>query len=376
MATRTTMRTRMITARPRRARCGDAAGAARCRPAACTESLLGDRRRAPSRPSATPCAAGAALAPGRHSACDLSRARRIPARLPAAGRWVLFSEHAPAEFGLHLHGVAPGERARVRLASPRPGDRLDRHRRRAAARCRCNSMTGCPTCCRAAAQDILRMKGVLSFKGERAPLRLPRRAHDVRRQARARPGAMQSASTAWCSSAASSTATSSRPASSPASPSHERPGRELTRRARLDLAGLPGGCRLVAGRRAAAGGAGRGRARAHRPAAAAPAFARDRPPCRRHAGGGLAARRAAVRELGPGRSRAAVGCAHARVARARAAEREWTRAPGLRAQRQVLARGRGGARAARVRRPGRGVRALRQASRRRDHRDRLAAEDR
>ncbi|HEY3730516.1 MAG TPA: GTP-binding protein [Steroidobacteraceae bacterium] len=85
--------------------------------------------------------------------------------IPAAGNWVLFAEHAPAEFGLHLHGARPLQQrafgshhhdltvGSIGLTDERP---LDPNK--------VNDWLSYLLQSRGA--DILRMKGVLNLKDE------------------------------------------------------------------------------------------------------------------------------------------------------------------------------------------------------------------
>jgi G3E family GTPase len=130
-----------------------------------SEALLGEASRA-FEAEATPCARGAALAPGVPQRLDLASHGEFQLCIPQAGRWALFAEHAPAEFGLHLHGVAPlqqrefgshhhdREIGSIGIADVRPLD--------ADAT---NAWLG--YLLQSRGQDILRMKGVLSFRNER-----------------------------------------------------------------------------------------------------------------------------------------------------------------------------------------------------------------
>jgi G3E family GTPase len=85
--------------------------------------------------------------------------------IPAAGNWALFAEHAPAEFGLHLHGARPLQQREfgshhhdltigsIGLTDERP---LDPNK--------VNDWLSYLLQSRGA--DILRMKGVLNLKDE------------------------------------------------------------------------------------------------------------------------------------------------------------------------------------------------------------------
>ncbi|MCC7462336.1 MAG: GTP-binding protein [Gammaproteobacteria bacterium] len=141
-----------------------------------TEALLGEAAGA-FEADAARCIAAAGFGPGTLQRLELpGTAAGSPAaahvhggefhfEVPRAGRWALFCEHAPAEFGLHLHGVQPLEQrefgshhhdqdiASIGITDPRPLD--------ADAT---NAWLGYLLQARGA--DILRMKGVLSFSRE------------------------------------------------------------------------------------------------------------------------------------------------------------------------------------------------------------------
>jgi G3E family GTPase len=129
-----------------------------------TETLLGEAARA-FEADAARCASGTRFAPGALQQLVLAGGGEFHLDVPQAGRWALFSEHAPAEFGLHVHGVRPLEQrefgshhhdqdiASIGITDTRPLD--------ADAT---NAWLG--YLLQARGQDILRMKGVLSFKGE------------------------------------------------------------------------------------------------------------------------------------------------------------------------------------------------------------------
>ena len=96
---------------------------------------------------------------------QLRRGQHFQLQIPSAGSWALFTEHAPAEFGMHLHGPAPGVSrsfgshhhdlaiGSIGLADPRPLDTA-----------KVNNWLSYLLQSRGA--DILRMKGVLNLKGE------------------------------------------------------------------------------------------------------------------------------------------------------------------------------------------------------------------
>jgi G3E family GTPase len=96
---------------------------------------------------------------------ELDHARHVHLRLPRAGSWVLFCEHAPAEFGGLLPGLHPAversfgshhhdaEIGSIGLTDPRPLDPA-----------KVNDWLS--YLLQSRGQDILRMKGVLNFAGE------------------------------------------------------------------------------------------------------------------------------------------------------------------------------------------------------------------
>jgi G3E family GTPase len=129
-----------------------------------TEALLGEAACA-FEADAARCASSTRFAPGALQQLVLAGGGEFHLDVPQAGRWALFSEHAPAEFGLHVHGVRPLEQrefgshhhdqdiASIGITDTRPLD--------ADAT---NAWLG--YLLQARGQDILRMKGVLSFKSE------------------------------------------------------------------------------------------------------------------------------------------------------------------------------------------------------------------
>jgi G3E family GTPase len=107
----------------------------------------------------------AALPPQVLGRLELDHARHVHLHLPRAGSWVLFCEHAPAEFGGLLPGVHPAlersfgshhhdaEIGSIGLTDPRPLDPA-----------KVNDWLS--YLLQSRGQDILRMKGVLNFAGE------------------------------------------------------------------------------------------------------------------------------------------------------------------------------------------------------------------
>ncbi|MGB8692746.1 MAG: GTP-binding protein [Steroidobacteraceae bacterium] len=110
-------------------------------------------------------APGANLLPGRHQRLILSAHDHFGLLLPTTGRWLVYTEHAPLEFGWRLQGEAPlAERefgshhhdsdiTSIGISDARP---LDPNK--------VNDWLSYLLQSRGA--DILRMKGVLNFKGE------------------------------------------------------------------------------------------------------------------------------------------------------------------------------------------------------------------
>jgi G3E family GTPase len=115
--------------------------------------------------TAAPCAPGSAVPTGVPQRLDLAHGGEFILRTPAAGRWAILCEHAPAEFGFHVHGIEPIEErefgshhheqaiSSVGITDPRP---LKAEVTNAWLAYLLKSR----------GQDILRMKGVLHFKGE------------------------------------------------------------------------------------------------------------------------------------------------------------------------------------------------------------------
>ena len=110
-------------------------------------------------------AAGALLQAQRRYRLSLGDDAGFQLQIDAPGAWVLFTEHAPAEFGLHLHAAAPLQQrsfgshhhdlavASIGLTDARPlaADKVNEW---------------LSYLLRSRGQDILRMKGVLNLKGE------------------------------------------------------------------------------------------------------------------------------------------------------------------------------------------------------------------
>jgi len=114
---------------------------------------------------AQPVQHGEALPPGRLCELQLRNGGEFRLPLPESGHWVLFAEHAPGEFAMHLHGAQPvaerefgshhhdAEIGSIGIEDARP---LDANK--------VNDWLSYLLQSRGA--DILRMKGVLSFSGE------------------------------------------------------------------------------------------------------------------------------------------------------------------------------------------------------------------
>jgi G3E family GTPase len=108
---------------------------------------------------------GAVLGPQRRYRLQLNAGAQFQLEPGAAGAWALFTEHAPVEFGLHLHAATPLQQREfgshhhdlavgsIGLTDPRA---LDANR--------VNDWLSYLLQSRGA--DILRMKGVLNLRGE------------------------------------------------------------------------------------------------------------------------------------------------------------------------------------------------------------------
>jgi G3E family GTPase len=107
----------------------------------------------------------AGLPPGRFVRLCWQQSGEFTLDVPEAGHWVLFSEHAPQEFGLHLHGFEPAaereygshhhesEIGSIGLGDPRELDAK-----------KVNDWLS--YLLQSRGQDILRMKGILNLRGE------------------------------------------------------------------------------------------------------------------------------------------------------------------------------------------------------------------
>ena len=108
---------------------------------------------------------GEPVPPGRLCTLEWDVGGEFALTLPEAGHWVLFCEHAPAEFGFHVHGVAPAAQREfgshhhesdvgsIGIVEPRE---LNAEK--------VNDWLSYLLQSRGA--DILRMKGILALKGE------------------------------------------------------------------------------------------------------------------------------------------------------------------------------------------------------------------
>jgi G3E family GTPase len=108
---------------------------------------------------------GAAVPPGRLCRLEWDEGGEFALTLPEAGHWVLFIEHAPAEFGFHVHGFAPvavreygshhheADITSIGIIEPRELDTK-----------KVNDWLS--YLLQSQGADILRMKGILAFRGE------------------------------------------------------------------------------------------------------------------------------------------------------------------------------------------------------------------
>jgi G3E family GTPase len=110
-------------------------------------------------------AAGGTLLPGRHVRLHLGPHADFRLQLPAEGDWVIFCEHAPAEFGFALAGVLPAaEREFGSHHHETAITSVGIEDARALDPDKVNEWLS--YLLQSRGQDILRMKGVLSFRGE------------------------------------------------------------------------------------------------------------------------------------------------------------------------------------------------------------------
>jgi G3E family GTPase len=108
---------------------------------------------------------GAHLPPGRLTQLTLGVGAELHLDIPETGQWVLFAEHAPVEFGLHLHGQRvsverefgshhhDAEIGSIGISDARElnADKVNEW---------------LSYLLQSRGQDIMRMKGILAFKGE------------------------------------------------------------------------------------------------------------------------------------------------------------------------------------------------------------------
>ncbi|MGC3976729.1 MAG: GTP-binding protein [Nitrospira sp.] len=133
--------------------------------AAALDALLADADRAFAQSPRKTRNGGALATDGTLHQIELGGPVEYPVGIPAAGHWAVFCEHAPGEFGMHLHGHPP-------LAHREFGSHhhdqaiasIGIEDARALDPVKLNDWLGYLLQSRGA--DILRMKGVLSLKGE------------------------------------------------------------------------------------------------------------------------------------------------------------------------------------------------------------------
>jgi G3E family GTPase len=108
---------------------------------------------------------GGIIAPGQRCRLQLAADAHFQLQVPAAGTWLLFTEHAPVEFGLHLHAPAP---VATRSFGSHHHDlaigSIGLTDARALDANKVNQWLS--YLLQSRGQDILRMKGVLNLKGE------------------------------------------------------------------------------------------------------------------------------------------------------------------------------------------------------------------
>jgi G3E family GTPase len=114
---------------------------------------------------ATPAQPGAALPAGRRIRLQLDAPAQPPLRIDTPGHWALFTEHAPVEFDMHLHGAAPlHERSFGSHHHDLQVGSIGISDARALDPNKVNDWLS--YLLQSRGQDILRMKGVLNFKNE------------------------------------------------------------------------------------------------------------------------------------------------------------------------------------------------------------------
>jgi len=112
-----------------------------------------------------PLAAGGTLLPGRHVRLQLGGHADFRLQLPAEGDWVVFCEHAPAEFGFTLSNAGPA--AERQFGSHHHETEISSVGIEDARELNADKVNEWLSyLLQSRGQDILRMKGVLSFRGE------------------------------------------------------------------------------------------------------------------------------------------------------------------------------------------------------------------
>jgi G3E family GTPase len=112
-----------------------------------------------------PIAHGGHLPPGRLVQLTLGFGAELHLELPESGHWVLFTEHAPVEFGLHLHGHHPqAEREYGSHHHDAAISSIGISDTRELNADKVNEWLS--YLLQSRGQDILRMKGILAFRGE------------------------------------------------------------------------------------------------------------------------------------------------------------------------------------------------------------------
>jgi hypothetical protein len=114
---------------------------------------------------ALPIAHGAQMPPGRLVQLTIGAGAELHVNIPEAGHWVLFAEHAPQEFGLHMHGLhAAAEREFGSHHHEAEITSIGISDERALNSDKVNDWLS--YLLQSRGQDIMRMKGILSFKNE------------------------------------------------------------------------------------------------------------------------------------------------------------------------------------------------------------------
>jgi G3E family GTPase len=108
---------------------------------------------------------GAEMPPGRLCCVAVQHAGELHLTLPETGHWVLFTEHAPAEFGLHVHGHAPLLEREFGSHHHEQGiTSIGIDDARELNPDKVNDWLS--YLLQSRGQDIMRMKGILNFRGE------------------------------------------------------------------------------------------------------------------------------------------------------------------------------------------------------------------